>query len=162
MTSLWHDFSQMKTQVGKFNVQPIMNNMKVANWQISLIHQTKSCQSVLVHDSVQILSNKSLSSPVDKMSSTSIVCIYAPCYVVHYFCQVTQQKAVQPHLSTNWSFSVIESAKTNWNSVVCSVTSALVNEQNQWDRLTSVMTDQVKRLGKYFESPPKEKSSSKE
>ena len=69
--------------------------------------------------------------------------------------QYTQQKARDVDTTSgSWSWGVLESVKARWNSGVITVTSALVNEHQQWNGLASWTSTQVKRISDYFKSPP--------
>ena len=76
-----------------------------------------------------------------------------------HFCsfplQYTQQKAHDAGVSSSsWSWGVLESVKAQWNRGVVTLTSALVNEHQQWNGLASWTSTQVKKINDYFKSPP--------
>ena len=79
---------------------------------------------------------------------------YLLCFVLSV--QYTQQKAHvhDTNTSVGWSFGVLESVKAQWNRAVVTVTSALVNENRQWDRTASWTSAQAEKVTKYFKSPP--------
>ena len=80
------------------------------------------------------------------------ICTTTPNFVL---IQYTQQKARDVDTTSgSWSWGVLESVKARWNSGVITVTSALVNEHQQWNGLASWTSTQVKTISDYFKSPP--------
>jgi len=71
------------------------------------------------------------------------------------FMQYTQQKALKAdtNVSNGWSSGVFDLVKTQWNRATITLTSALVNEHQQWNRMASWTSEQVKKLNNYFRPP---------